>query len=350
MWAFKTLYDKGLVYEGFRVLPYCWRCETPLSNTETRMDDVYRDRQDPALTVWFELDDEPASRRCWSLDHHAVDAAVQPGPRRRPRHRLRGAREATASGYVLGDGRGSATTPRSCEGRRRSARVKGARAGRPPLHAAVRLLRRAGRAERVPGARPATSSPPRTAPASCTSRPAFGEDDQTRLQRGRHPDRRDRSTSTAGSPRWCRRTQGMQVFEANKPIIRDLKDAGVVRAPRRPTTTLYPHCWRCDTPLIYKAVSSLVRRGDRVPRPDGRAQPADHLGARARQGRLVRQVAGERPRLVDQPQPVLGLADPGVEVATTRRTRASTSTARSTSSSATSACGRPTCTGRTSTS
>src|SRR5689334_20731674 len=55
MWAFKTLYDKGLVYEGFRVLAYCWRCETPLSNTETRMDDVYRDRQDPALTVWFTL-------------------------------------------------------------------------------------------------------------------------------------------------------------------------------------------------------------------------------------------------------------------------------------------------------
>jgi isoleucyl-tRNA synthetase len=56
LWAFKTLHDKGLVYEGFRVLAYCWRCETPLSNTETRMDDVYRDRQDPALTVWFQLD------------------------------------------------------------------------------------------------------------------------------------------------------------------------------------------------------------------------------------------------------------------------------------------------------
>ena len=56
MWAFKTLWDKGLIYEGFRVLAYCWRCETPLSNTETRMDDTYRDRQDPALTVAFELE------------------------------------------------------------------------------------------------------------------------------------------------------------------------------------------------------------------------------------------------------------------------------------------------------
>ncbi|HEY1116248.1 MAG TPA: class I tRNA ligase family protein, partial [Acidimicrobiales bacterium] len=55
MWAFKTLHDKGLAYEGQRVLPYCWECETPLSNFETRMDDAYRERQDPALTVWFEL-------------------------------------------------------------------------------------------------------------------------------------------------------------------------------------------------------------------------------------------------------------------------------------------------------
>ncbi|MDF2775959.1 MAG: ileS, partial [Geminicoccaceae bacterium] len=55
MWAFKTLWDKGLIYEGFRVLWYCWRCETPLSNTETKMDDVYRDRQDPAVTVGLKL-------------------------------------------------------------------------------------------------------------------------------------------------------------------------------------------------------------------------------------------------------------------------------------------------------
>ena len=82
-----TLWDKGLIYEGFRVLAYCWRCETPLSNTETRMDDVYRDRQDPALTVWFELETRRADP---GLDHDAVDAAVQPRPRRRSRHRLRG--------------------------------------------------------------------------------------------------------------------------------------------------------------------------------------------------------------------------------------------------------------------
>ncbi|MEK0415594.1 MAG: isoleucyl-tRNA synthetase, partial [Actinomycetota bacterium] len=56
MWAFKTLWDKGLIYEGFRVLPYSWALETPLSNSETRMDDTYKMVQDPALTVGFTLE------------------------------------------------------------------------------------------------------------------------------------------------------------------------------------------------------------------------------------------------------------------------------------------------------
>ena len=38
LWAFKKLYDKGLVYESLRVMPYSWMCQTPLSNFETRMD------------------------------------------------------------------------------------------------------------------------------------------------------------------------------------------------------------------------------------------------------------------------------------------------------------------------
>ena len=56
IWAFKRLYDQGLAYEGFRVLPYCWNDETPLSNHELRMDDeVYKSRQDQTVTVTFPL-------------------------------------------------------------------------------------------------------------------------------------------------------------------------------------------------------------------------------------------------------------------------------------------------------
>lgn len=53
MWAFKELYDKGLIYKGFRVLPYSWAEHTSLSSQETRLDDSYKMRQDPTLTVTF---------------------------------------------------------------------------------------------------------------------------------------------------------------------------------------------------------------------------------------------------------------------------------------------------------
>lgn len=59
LWVFKSLYDKGLVYEAMRVMPYSWACETPLSNFETRLDDSYRERTDKAVTVGFLLKDKP---------------------------------------------------------------------------------------------------------------------------------------------------------------------------------------------------------------------------------------------------------------------------------------------------
>lgn len=59
MWAFKELYKKGLVYESYRVMPYSWAMETPLSNFETRLDNAYREREDKAITVAFELKEVP---------------------------------------------------------------------------------------------------------------------------------------------------------------------------------------------------------------------------------------------------------------------------------------------------
>jgi len=52
-WVFKELYNKGLVYRGFKVMPYSTRCGTPLSNFEANMD--YRDVEDPAIIVKFPL-------------------------------------------------------------------------------------------------------------------------------------------------------------------------------------------------------------------------------------------------------------------------------------------------------
>lgn len=59
MWAFSELHKKGLVYESHRVMPYSWAMETPVSNFETRMDNSYRERTDKSATVAFKLKEAP---------------------------------------------------------------------------------------------------------------------------------------------------------------------------------------------------------------------------------------------------------------------------------------------------
>lgn len=56
-WAFKTLYDKGLIYEGYNVLPYSPKLASPLSNMEVNLGG-YKDVTDPAVTVRFKVDGE----------------------------------------------------------------------------------------------------------------------------------------------------------------------------------------------------------------------------------------------------------------------------------------------------
>lgn len=53
-WVFNELYKKGLIYEGYRVVPYCYRCTTPLSNFEVNQG--YKDKQDKTLTVKFKVE------------------------------------------------------------------------------------------------------------------------------------------------------------------------------------------------------------------------------------------------------------------------------------------------------
>jgi isoleucyl-tRNA synthetase len=61
-WAFKELWKKGLVYEGRKVLLYCPRCETPVSNFEVAMDNSYRDVTEEAVVVKFKLTEQSAKR------------------------------------------------------------------------------------------------------------------------------------------------------------------------------------------------------------------------------------------------------------------------------------------------
>ncbi|HVM77002.1 MAG TPA: class I tRNA ligase family protein [Candidatus Paceibacterota bacterium] len=54
-WAFKQIYDKDLIYEGRKVLLYCPRCETPVSNFEVAMDNSYKDVSEESVYVKFKV-------------------------------------------------------------------------------------------------------------------------------------------------------------------------------------------------------------------------------------------------------------------------------------------------------
>ncbi|HEX8347036.1 MAG TPA: isoleucine--tRNA ligase [Actinoplanes sp.] len=248
LWAFKTLHDKGLVYEGFRVLAYCWRCETPLSNTETRMDDVYRDRQDPALTVWFQLETGEKvgvwTTTPWTLPSNLA-LAVGPDIEY-------AVLERDGEKFLVGAARVGAYA-KELEGYEQTGTVYGRElVGRRYTPLFDFLVEQAGpNAFQVLGAEFVTTE---DGTGVVHLAPAFGEDDQNVCNAAGIPtivtvDDHTRFTSLV--PPYA----GEQVFDVNKPVIRELKDRGVVL--RQDTYNhSYPHCWRCDTPLVYKAVSS----------------------------------------------------------------------------------------------
>jgi isoleucyl-tRNA synthetase len=246
LWAFKTLYDKGLVYEGFRVLAYCWRCETPLSNTETRMDDVYRDRQDPALTVALQLDTGEKlwvwTTTPWTLPSNL---AVAVGP-----DIEYAVFEKDGEKVVLGAARVPAYA-KELEGYERVGTMRGEEfVGRryTPLFG---FLADTPNAFQVLAGDFVTTE---DGTGIVHMAPAFGEDDQNACNAAGIPTVvtvDDHTKFTALVPDY----EGLQVFEANKPVTRDLKERGLV-VKHDTYTHSYPHCWRCDTPLVYKAVSS----------------------------------------------------------------------------------------------
>ena len=246
MWAFKTLWDKGLIYEGFRVLAYCWRCETPLSNTETRMDDVYRDRQDPALTVWFELEGGDRvltwTTTPWTLPSNLalavgpdIDYAVM---------------EEDGQRYILAEARLDVYA-NELAGAERVGTVKGSELVGRRYRPLFDFLADTPNAFQVL-AGDFVSTEEGTGIVHMA--PGFGEDDQIACNAVGIPticpmDEHGRFTAPVMD--WI----GQHVFDANADVIRRLKLDGVV-VRHDSYNHSYPHCWRCDQPLVYRAISS----------------------------------------------------------------------------------------------
>ncbi|HEX2290509.1 MAG TPA: isoleucine--tRNA ligase, partial [Pseudonocardiaceae bacterium] len=252
LWAFKTLWDKGLIYQGFRVLWYCWRCETPLSNTETRMDDVYRTRQDPAVTVGLRLDSGELAliwtTTPWTLPSNLA-VAVHP--------ELTYVTVAAAGErYVIAEDRLPAYAREFGDDPPVLARYLGSellgRRYTPPFD----FFTGRANAHQVLAADYVTTD---EGTGLVHLAPAFGEDDKAvtdaaGIEAVVPVDSAGQFTAEVAP------YAGMQVFDANRAIIRDLRDgARYVRGVLLRQDTYehpYPHCWRCNNPLIQRAVSS----------------------------------------------------------------------------------------------
>ncbi|SNT06709.1 Isoleucyl-tRNA synthetase [Micrococcales bacterium KH10] len=272
IWAFKQLYDKGLAYEGHRVLPYCWNDQTPLSNHELRMDDdVYQMRQDNTATVGVRLETGELAliwtTTPWTLPSNL---AIAVGPD------IAYVAVAPAEGPLAGE---QVILAKALVGA--YARELGEN---PPVVAEYTGKDLAGRgyapifdyfANRGMDEAPGPNAFHILTGDFVTTEdgtglvhlaPAFGEDDmavcrEAGISTVLPVDERAVFTSEVQD------YQGLQVFDANKPIITDLRDGSgpLARRPENERAVLvrqasyehsYPHCWRCRKPLIYKAVTS----------------------------------------------------------------------------------------------
>jgi len=271
MWAFQQLHQKGLAYEGFRVLPYCWNDETPLSNHELRMDeDVYQLRQDPAVTVGCRLETGEIAlvwtTTPWTLPSNLL---IMVGP---------------DIEYVVVESDVTGTTERYVVGAARLAsyarelknessesvedqvveRLTGSdllgRSYTPPFS----YFEGHPHSHRVVEADFVTTE---DGTGLVHSAGAFGEEDKAITDReGIELVVAVAKDGTFTYP--ITDYEGMHVFDANLAVIEHLRNMtrgegetgavtpGTVLLRRESYEHPYPHCWRCREPLIYMAVSS----------------------------------------------------------------------------------------------
>ena len=245
---FKQLYDKGLVYEDFRVLPYSWAAETPLSNFEVNQG--YQDKTDNAITVMFKLENGMNilvwTTTPWTLPSNLmlavgkdIDYAVM---------------EEDGNKYVIAQAL-LGKYKKQLEKASQVATLKGTDLlgmSYEPMFPYFKHLKDKGAFKVLSGEFVSTEDGTGVVHIA----PGFGQDDfdACRAYDENFPvvcpvDEAGKFTSEVSD------YQGMQVFETNEPIMQLLKERGIL-VKKEQYTHSYPFCWRTDTPLMYKAMSS----------------------------------------------------------------------------------------------
>lgn len=248
-WIMQELWKRELLYEGFYILPYCPRCSTALSNFELNLGG-YQDVQDPSITVKFKLLNEESTyflawtTTPWTLPSNlalALGSEIEYVKVADGQEFYIVAKERLETYYknpqdykVVQEYRGKELAGLEYE----------------PLFPYFASLRERG-AFRTHVADYVSIE---EGTGIVHTAPGFGEDDYALLKGSDVPtvcpvDAEARFTEEVTD------YQGLFVKEADKRIVKDLKARGVV-VHHSSYLHAYPHCWRCTSPLIYRAISS----------------------------------------------------------------------------------------------
>ncbi len=254
-WVFKSLWDKGLIYEGYKILPYCPRCATPLSNFEANQG--YMEVTDPAITIRFKaLGCENTYFLAWTTTPWTLPSnlALTVGPdidyvelaEENGEHYIMA--KARAKAYynelpaIVWEGKGKDLVGREYE----------------PLFDYFQDNRANGAFRIIEADFVSTED----GTGIVHTAPGFGEDDAAACKKYGITEVcpiDDQCCFTSEVPDY----QGRYVKEVDKDIIQRLKNEGKL-VHRATIKHNYPHCWRDDVPLIYRAVSTWFVDIDKV--------------------------------------------------------------------------------------
>ena len=246
-WALKTIYEKGLLYKGHKVVPYCPRCGTALASHEVAQG--YKDVKEISATVRFKCTDEDASYLAWTTTPWTlpsnvclcVNANIVYCRAEKDGEAFILAKDLVEK--VLGE---DAKIVREFAGSELVGRTY-----EPLFECTAKAAAKTGKKGFRIVADDYVSADDGT--GIVHNAPAFGEDDYRVCRENDIPFVQmvdARGNMTEDTP-WA----GAFVKKADPMILKDLKESGALFA-EIPFEHSYPFCWRCDTPLIYYARES----------------------------------------------------------------------------------------------
>ncbi len=242
-WALKTIYKKGLLFERLKVVPYCPRCGTALSSHELGQPGVYQDVVDPSAFVIL-----PSARgklvvwttTPWTLVSNAA-VAVDP--------ELTYVR--TADGFIVAEALAEKIFGEDAE---IAERFPGADLVGLSYEPPFDFIAGSDYGEKGHTVLAADFVTAEDGTGLVHTAIAFGEDDfRLGEANGLEPINPVRPDGTYDQriSQWA----GVNVKAADEPILEDLRRRGKL-LKAEPYEHSYPHCWRCNTPLLYYAKPS----------------------------------------------------------------------------------------------